>query len=167
MRKIALRWVPNDLTKMQKWLRYDTARTHLERYVREGEAFLCRIITLDETWAKSYDLQMKCQSNEWWCYESPRKSKFCQNPSNVTVMVILVYDCDGVIITHTVPQWQTVSAQYLCSYLEHNLSFEKEAATFSAEPTHHFAEQCSGTCKLWLFCSMHGAGKCCTIHHTP
>ena len=36
-------------------------------------------------------------------------------------MVILVYDCDGVILTHTVPRQQTVNAQYYCSFLEHNL----------------------------------------------
>ena len=34
MRKIASRWVPHDLTEMQKWLRYDAARNHLERYER-------------------------------------------------------------------------------------------------------------------------------------
>ena len=28
MRKTASRWVPHDLTEMQKWLRYDAARTH-------------------------------------------------------------------------------------------------------------------------------------------
>jgi len=32
------------------------------------------IITLDETWAKSYEPQMKRQSNEWRYYGSPRKS---------------------------------------------------------------------------------------------
>ena len=50
MQKITSRWVPYDLTKNKKWLRYDAARTHLERYEREGEA-LWRIITIDETWA--------------------------------------------------------------------------------------------------------------------
>ncbi|PNF23867.1 hypothetical protein B7P43_G13737 [Cryptotermes secundus] len=64
MRKIASRWVPHDLMEMQKWLRYNTARNHLECYEREGEAFLCRIITLDKTWAKSYEPQMKRQSYE-------------------------------------------------------------------------------------------------------
>jgi len=59
----------------------------------KGEAFLHRIITLDETWAKSYEPQLKRQSKEWRHYESPRKSKVRQNPSNVKVMVILVYDC--------------------------------------------------------------------------
>ncbi|PNF14809.1 hypothetical protein B7P43_G07028 [Cryptotermes secundus] len=59
------RWVPHDLTGMQKWLRYDAARNHLQRYEREGEAFLRRIITLHETLSKSYEPQMKRQSNEW------------------------------------------------------------------------------------------------------
>jgi len=49
MRKIASRWVPHDLTEMQKWLPHDAARNHLQRYEREGEAFLRRIIMLDET----------------------------------------------------------------------------------------------------------------------
>ena len=121
MRKIASRWVPHDLTEMQKWLRYDAVCNHLERYEREGEASLRRIITLDESWAKSYKPQMKRQSNEWHHHGSPRKSKVRKNPSNVKVMVILVYDCDGVILTHTVPRQQTINAQYCCSFLENNL----------------------------------------------
>ncbi|GBL95670.1 hypothetical protein AVEN_100221-1 [Araneus ventricosus] len=75
MRKIASRWVPYDLTEMQKWLRYDAARNHFERYECEGEAFLRRIIALDETWAKPYEPQLKRQSNEWRHYGSPRRSK--------------------------------------------------------------------------------------------
>ncbi|GBM74918.1 hypothetical protein AVEN_67646-1 [Araneus ventricosus] len=95
MTKIASRWVPHDLTEMQKWLKYNAARNHFERYEREGEAFLRRIITLDETWAKSYEPQLKRQSNEWRHYASPRRSKVRLNPRNVKVMLILVYDCDA------------------------------------------------------------------------
>ncbi|PNF23534.1 hypothetical protein B7P43_G05594, partial [Cryptotermes secundus] len=103
MTKTASRWVPHDLTEVQKWLRYDAARNHLERYEREVEAFLPRIITLD---------------------------------SNVRVMVILVYDCDGVILTHNVPRQQTVNAQYYCSFLEHNLrpALRKKRRNFLQNP---------------------------------
>jgi hypothetical protein len=101
---------------MQKWLRYDAARNHLERYEREGESFLRRIITLDESCAKSYEPQMKRQSSEWRHYGSPQKSEVRQNPSNVKVMVILMYDYDGVVLKHTIPQQQTVNAQYYCSF---------------------------------------------------
>ena len=94
MRKIASRWVPHDLTEMQKWLRYDDARNHVERYEREGEAFLRRNITLDET---------------------PTAHRQCS---------ILLF------IFGTQPA----------------TSFEKEAATLSAEPIHHFAGHCSAAC---------------------
>ena len=46
MRKIALRRVPNDLTENKKCLRYDAARTHLESYECEGEAFYGRLLLL-------------------------------------------------------------------------------------------------------------------------
>ncbi|PNF14967.1 hypothetical protein B7P43_G01544 [Cryptotermes secundus] len=136
MRKIASRGVPHDLAEMQKWLRYDATRNHMERYEREGEAFLRRIITLDETWAKPYEPQMEHQSNEWRHYGSPQKSKVRQNPSNVKVMMMLVYDCDGVILTHTVPRQQTVTAQHYCSLLEHNLrpALRKKQRNFLQNP---------------------------------
>ncbi|GFQ87242.1 mariner Mos1 transposase [Trichonephila clavata] len=60
MRKIASRWVLHHFKVMQKWLRYDAARTYMER---EGEAFLRRIITLDEIWARVYQTELKRQSN--------------------------------------------------------------------------------------------------------
>ncbi|PNF37899.1 hypothetical protein B7P43_G06200, partial [Cryptotermes secundus] len=166
MRKTALRWVAHDLTEMQKWLRYDAARNHLERYEREREAFLRRIITLDETWTKSYEPQMKRQSNEWRHYGSPRKSKVRQNPSNMKVAVILVYDCDSVILTQTVPRQQTVSAQYYHSFLEQNL---RPALRTLCRTHPRFCRMVLGPMqrKLWLICLIDEAGKCCTIHHTP
>ncbi|PNF34990.1 hypothetical protein B7P43_G14126 [Cryptotermes secundus] len=117
MRKISSQWVLHDLTETKKWLRYEAARNHFER----NETFLRRIITQDETWAKSYERRMKRQSNEWRHCGSPRLSKVRQNPSNLKVMVILVYDCDGFILRHTVPRQQTVSEKYYCSSSEHNL----------------------------------------------
>ncbi|PNF16225.1 hypothetical protein B7P43_G15298 [Cryptotermes secundus] len=62
-------------------------------------------------------------------------------------MVILMYDCDGVILTYYSP-----TADHQCAVLlfifgtQPATSFEKEAVTLSAEPTHHFAEQCSAAC---------------------
>ena len=58
MRNIISKWVPHDLTEEQKWLRYEAAHVHLERYEHECKAFLRRIITVDETWAKAYEPQI-------------------------------------------------------------------------------------------------------------
>ena len=41
-----------------------------ECYEREGEGFLREIITNDETWARTYESQLKRQSNEWCCHGS-------------------------------------------------------------------------------------------------
>ena len=106
MRKIPSWWVPWDLTEAQRWLQYDAAQTHLQRYGRDGDAFLRCIIALDETWATSYEPLLKCQSNEWHHHGSPRKTVVRSTPTNVKVMVIVAYDCIGVILTHAVPQRQ-------------------------------------------------------------
>jgi len=50
-------------------------------------------------------------------------------------MMILLYDCDGVIPAHTVPRQQTVNAQDYCSFLELNLrQSEKERQHFLQNP---------------------------------
>ena len=65
MHKIAAKWVPHALTEQQKWCRYETYRIHLEMYQNEGENLLNNIITIDETWVRAYEPEIKCQSAEW------------------------------------------------------------------------------------------------------
>ena len=101
IKKIASRWVPEDLTNCSD--EYDTTPLKLTGTLRSvGYAFLRRIIVFDETWARSYEPQLKRQSNEWRHYGSPRKTKVPHTAINTKVMVILVYVCDGVILVHTV-----------------------------------------------------------------
>ena len=121
MWKIASRWIPYDLTANKKWLWYDAARTHLEHYEHEGEAFLWRIITIDETWARAYEPQLKCQSNQWHHHRSPRKETVWQTATNVKAMLIIAYDWNGVIIKQTIPQRRTFTAEYYCTFLQDNL----------------------------------------------
>ena len=121
MRKIASCWVPHSLTEIQKWQRYESARMHLECYKKKGDAFLHRIIALDEAWARAYEPEMKWQSNEWRHYGSPRKNRVRQNPSNAKVMVIFAYDSASIIPIHAVPQHRTVTGQYYADFLEHHL----------------------------------------------
>lgn len=110
---------------------------HLERYKKKGDAFLHRIIALDEAWAQAYEPEMKRQSNEWRHYGSPRKTKVRQNPSNAKVMVIFAYDSAGIILTHAVPQHRTVTGQYYADFLEHHLrrALRKKRPHFLGENT--------------------------------
>ena len=158
MRKIASRWVPHDLTEMQKWLRYDAARNNLERYEREGGFVtpyhyagwdMGQIVRATKetpielmaslrftTKIRSSSEPQQCESygdsrvRLWWCYPNAYRS-----PTADRQCAVLLF------IFGTQPA----------------TSFEKEVATLSAEPTHHFAGQCSAACSAscgWFVWSM-------------
>ena len=70
------------MTEIQKWQRYNAARTHSERYEREGEDFLRRIITLDETWTRSYDPKIKHLIQNYPRHSSRSRPLYTYNQSN-------------------------------------------------------------------------------------
>ena len=82
---------------------------------------LNNIITIDETWVRAYESEIKRQSSEWRHEGSPRRQKFRQNPSPVKLMVILAYDVQGVVLYHFVPHGETVNAQYHAAYMQNQL----------------------------------------------
>ena len=49
--RVSCRWVPKMLTPEHKQNRLDISRNPLDRFHKEGETFLQRIITCDGTWA--------------------------------------------------------------------------------------------------------------------
>ena len=54
-RKVSACLVPRQLTTEMKAQRKDMCTQLLERYDAEGEAFLQRIVTGDESWVHNYD----------------------------------------------------------------------------------------------------------------
>ena len=63
--KLAAHWIPHKISNVQQWHRYAAAQALLDQYQREGDYFLGRIVAMDETWACSYEPNLKHQSNEW------------------------------------------------------------------------------------------------------
>ena len=59
--KIVAYWVPHTLSEVQQWQRYANAQDLLNRYQREGDEFLGRIVAMDETCARSYEPHLKRQ----------------------------------------------------------------------------------------------------------
>jgi len=57
--KVAARWVPRHLTEEHKRNRQHICSSLLEGYIREGDNFLNRIITGDETWGHHYEPETK------------------------------------------------------------------------------------------------------------
>ena len=63
-RKVCARWVPKELTEEQKNNRVAICQRLLDRYANEGEAFLTRIVTGDETWVHHFAPESKRQTME-------------------------------------------------------------------------------------------------------
>ena len=58
-RKISARWVPRLLSDQQTTARVQISETLLARYEEEGETFIHRIVTCDETWVYHYTPETK------------------------------------------------------------------------------------------------------------
>ncbi|KAJ4445497.1 hypothetical protein ANN_07305 [Periplaneta americana] len=72
-----------------------SGRALLHRYQREGDYYLGRIVAMDETWTRSYEPNLKRQSNEWKHPGSPRPKKVRPTQSAVKEMFIVACDTDG------------------------------------------------------------------------
>jgi hypothetical protein len=62
--KFCARWVPKQLTDFHKTQRMGSAMTFLQRYSEEGDEFLDRIVTGDETWVQFMNAETKEQSKQ-------------------------------------------------------------------------------------------------------
>jgi len=57
--KFCARWVPKMLTGVYKTQRMGSALTFLQRYHDEGDEFLDKIVTGDETWVRFVNVETK------------------------------------------------------------------------------------------------------------
>jgi histone-lysine N-methyltransferase SETMAR len=108
--KVCARWVPRSPTTEHRRQRKAICSDLLERFGAEGEAFLSRIVTGDETWAHHYEPETKRQSMEWHHPQSPRKRKFKTTPSAGKVMITLFWDIDDVILVDVMARGKTINS---------------------------------------------------------
>ena len=59
MTKVSARWVPKLLNDSQKAKRAEVSRKNLRLYQRDPEAFLNRMVTVDETWVHHFTPEKK------------------------------------------------------------------------------------------------------------
>ena len=90
--KLAVCWIPHEISEMQQWHLYAVAQALLDQHQREVNDFLGQILAMDEIWACSYEPILKCQSNEWKHPSSPCPKKVCPKQCAVKVMFIVAYD---------------------------------------------------------------------------
>lgn len=109
-RKVSSRWVPRLLTKDHKGQRKAITSELLQRYRKEGDEFLLRIVTGDESWFHHFEPETKRQSMEWHHLHSPSKKKAKTVPSAAKVMGTVFWDAEGLILAEFLERGQTITA---------------------------------------------------------
>jgi histone-lysine N-methyltransferase SETMAR len=99
-------------------LRVLITNTHLQRWRNEGNAFLDRILTVDESWMHPFDPQLKRQNAEWCTPISPRKKITRHSQGTLKVMHVMFFKRNGLVLDHPVPVGTTVNGPYYCSLLQ-------------------------------------------------
>jgi len=118
--KAAARWVPRHLTEEHKWNRQHICSSLLERYNREGDNFLNRLITRDETWVHHYEPETKWQSMQ--CkHRSSSSKKFKSQPSAGKLLLTVFWDSQGPILEHYMEKGVTVTSVNYCNMLRNEL----------------------------------------------
>ena len=107
---VCARWVPRSLTTEHRRQRKAICSENLECFDAEGEVFLSRIVTVDETWAHHYEPETKRQSMKWHHPQSPRKKNFKTTPSAGNFMITVFWDIDGVILVDVVARRKTINS---------------------------------------------------------
>jgi len=114
-RKLCACWVPKMLTEEHKLKRQASALDFLTRYSEEGDNFLSRSVTGDETWVSRATPESKQQSMEWRHTSSPTKTKFKQTTSTRKIMGTVFWDRKGVLLVDFLPQGSTINVSVYCN----------------------------------------------------
>jgi len=117
--KFCARWVPKMLTDVHRTQRMASALTFLQRYHDEGDEFLDKIVTGDETWVKFANVETKEQSRQWTHTHSPNKPrKFKQSFANIKLIATVFWDRKGVLLIEFMEPGTTITSETYCETLK-------------------------------------------------
>ena len=115
------RWVQRFLLPEQMGVRVKMCNEYCRQYNDEGEIFLNRVVTCDETWIHSFEPESKQQSSVWKHPSSPSPTKALISKSAGKVMAIIFCDIQGIILNHFVPPKTTVTGNYYATVIQSEL----------------------------------------------
>jgi hypothetical protein len=79
--------------------------------LKDGDVFLSRIITGDETWAHHYDPMKKIRSMEWRRQSPPRKKKLTAETFPGKVMAIVFRDSKWILLLEFSERGATIDSE--------------------------------------------------------
>ncbi len=110
-RKLCARWVPKMLTDTHKTNRFTSSLTILQKFNIEGNDFLQRIVTGDETWVYYKTPETKEASKQWKHHNSPGHVKFKKENSARKLMVSVFWDSEGVLLVDFMTRGTTINGE--------------------------------------------------------
>jgi len=78
-----------------------------------------RVNTGDESWIYKYNIELKSQSREWKQKDSLRPKKSRKSKSKIKVMLMVFFDCHGIVHHEFAHEGQTVNAAFDVEVLKH------------------------------------------------
>jgi len=115
-RKVSARWVPRQLSAFDQHRRVEGCTELKEHFDREGQDFLDRIFTCDETWVHNFTPESKQASKQWMHADSPPPKKFRAIVSAGKVMASVFWD-KCIIYVDFLPRGATINSEYYCHVL--------------------------------------------------
>ena len=118
---VCARWVPKELTMEHKRKHLEVCQHLLDGYNNDGEEFLSRIISGNETWVYHCEAEAKRQSMEWKHPGSPATKKFKNQASTGEVMLTLFWDSKGPILEDYLQKGCTIKSAWYSALLAKKL----------------------------------------------
>ena len=110
--KVCAKWIPRMLSNDQRAM-HVLVTAYLQRFRKEGSAFCCHVLAVDESWMHSFDPQLKWQNADWCAQMSPRKKKL-----HCAIMHVMFLSQNGLVRDHPLPIGKMVSGQFYCAFLQ-------------------------------------------------
>lgn len=118
MKKVSARWVPRNLSAVQKAARVAACRDFLNLCGDEPDDIIRRLVTGDETWVHMYDPESKMESKEWRTSDEGAPKKFKVQPSAGKVMATIFWDCKGILLIDYLEKGNTITGEYYANVLK-------------------------------------------------
>ena len=120
-RRVSARWVPRLLLPEQMGVGVQMCNKYCRQYNDEGDTFLNRVVTCDETWIHFFEPESKQQSSVWKHPSSPLATKALISKSAGKVMAIIFCDIKGIILNYFVPPKTTVTGNFYAKVIKSEL----------------------------------------------
>ena len=112
MRKLAVRWVPHQLSDDRKKRRVECLRQLLNDFESNGQKRLCDIVTGDETWLWFYDIANKRCNTAWVGPDGDRPVALRQDFQSPKRLFSHFFNAQGTVAINILPEKTTINATY-------------------------------------------------------